>query len=169
MKKHLSFVIAVITASVFLPSCEEKSDDIIWDFAPIVLSISVTDHSGNDLLNRHIEGNIIGDGFRVLYDNRYFYLDNNATQTELTTRYYMPHLYGVKVVQGNADYVLMLGEFDGQKDCDITDIVIEWSDGSSDTFSYSNEVTWKKNKPKVKRYFYHNGKQVESSAISITK
>lgn len=168
MKRQLSLIITLIAGSFLLSSCS-KNEDMIWDFAPIELSISVTDHSGNDLLNRHIEGNIIGDGFRVLYDDRYFYLDDNTTQSDLTTRAYMPHLYGVKVVQGNTDYVLMLGEFDGQKDCGITDIVIEWSDGSTDTFSYSNEVTWKKNKPKVKRYFYHNGKQVESSAISITK
>lgn len=168
MKKHLSFIIAVITASVFLPSCEEKSDDIIWDFAPIVFSISVTDHSGNDLLNSQTEGNIVGKGFRVLYNDNYFYLSDNSTETD-ATRYYMPHLYGAKIIEAETGYVLELGEFDGQKDCDITDIVVEWSDGSTDKFSYSNEVTWRKNKPKIKRYFYHNDKQVETSVISIIK
>lgn len=167
MKKHPLLIIAAIAAGFFLLSCE-KNEGLIWDFTPIEFQIRATDHSGKDLLDSQTEGNIVGNGFRVLYDDNYFYLSDNAIELN-TTRYYMPNLYGTKITKDEMGYVLKLGEFDGQKNCDITDIVVEWSDGSTDTFSFSNEVTWRKNKPKIKRHFYHNDKMVETSAISIVK
>lgn len=42
-------------------------DDVVWDIAPVVVYVDVTDASGNNLLDRDVQGNIVGEAMTIEY------------------------------------------------------------------------------------------------------
>lgn len=165
MKRNLFVGALLLACGLLFSSCE----DVIWDIAPVEIKISVCDANGNDLLDPTAEGTLACEGTRLLYDGVYYDLKDNMSPA-MSTRYFMPEFYGIKLEKDSSGYMLCLGEFDGHKSTDWTEMVVEWSDGTTDTFAYSRRVKNQSSRNlKIKTRFYHNDKEVDSSKISIVK
>ncbi len=146
-------------------ACDDN-DDKIWDIYPIVLSISVQDAQGNDLLNPETPGSIAHRGIKAVYRGKTYQKDSIAKYTKA----YLAFFYGVytcKNDQGN--YYLAVGEFDGADTFDNEQVVIDWNDGTADTFSFSNKMHWNwKKEPVFDRAFFLNGVKADSSYGEFT-
>lgn len=135
-------------------ACDD-GDDRIWDIYPIVLSISVQDAQGNDLLNPETPGSIAHQGIKAVYQGKTYEKDSIVKYTKA----YLAFFYGVyawKNDQGN--YCLTVGEFDGAHTFDNEQVIIDWNDGTTDTFAFSNKLHWNwKKEPVCDRAFFLNG------------
>ena len=63
----MDYFLLRIFCCINFTSCDPANnggDDLIWDFAPIVLYISVQDAQGNDLLNPLTKGSIANQGIK---------------------------------------------------------------------------------------------------------
>lgn len=135
---------------------------LFWDFAPIVLQISVQDAQGNDLLNPEMEGFIGNKGIKAIYRGKTFEKDSVVIPKKIAvTRAYLPHFKGLQTWKNDKGrYFLTFGEFAGDDNFNNEQVKIDWSDGTSDVFSFSNHLQWKSNKePEITRSFFLNGEK----------
>lgn len=157
MKKYFQIKwmsIILLAVMPFVSACDNGIEDRVWDFDPIVLSIEVVDAQGNDLLNPNTAGNISEKKITATIDGK-TYTNNYAT-----SRYYLPNLFGLKTQKGpNGKYQLLIGEFDATKNIGNYAITIDWGDGTTDEFSYSNNLSWDQDNPIFDRHFFQNGKE----------
>ena len=51
MKTKLLYVISMFTLILFSGCDNDNEDVLIWDICPVVYTIQIMDHNGNDLLN----------------------------------------------------------------------------------------------------------------------
>lgn len=165
MKQNIFVNLFLLVIGFLFSSCES---DIIWDIAPVEIEVSVRDASGADLLNPSAEGTLACESTRLFFEGEYYYLQDLSQ--EMSTRYLMPDFYGIKLGKDSSGYVLHIGEFDGHKNSEMTEMIIEWSDGTTDTFAYSRRVKGQSSKRlKIRTRFYHNGEEVDSSKINLVK
>ena len=133
---------------------DENSDEIIWDFSPIVVSIKVLDSNGYSVLTTANTRNIA-----AVYRGMNY-------PCKSRTRYYMPDFFGLARVN---DY-LLFGELDATQVYEGEELVIKWGDGSpDDVITFSHQITWDNNgKPRYRQLFMLNGKVVDGQ-ITIYK
>lgn len=171
--KHLLvFFLSSLLCTVGFTACDEidtGGDDMIWDFYPIVLYISVQDADGNDLLNPDTQGSIANQGIKAIYKETIYEKDAPVSQT----RAYLAHFRGLQTIKSNEGvYFLTFGEFQGEKTFDNEQVTIDWNDGTKDVLTFSSKLSWKsKKEPVFDRKFCLNGNETEkqSSAFVITK
>lgn len=148
-------------------SCSNEDEDyMIWDFAPIVLRVSVQDAAGNDLLDPATENSIAHSGIKAIYKENIYEKDSVIDRG---ARYYLAHFYGLysyKPEKGN--YILTFGEFNGDDTFKNETVILDWNDGTKDIISFDSQLIWlSKNKPKIIRTFYLNGKETENPMTII--
>ncbi len=150
-------------------SSDNEDNNMIWDFAPIELHISVQDAQGHDLVNPETPGNIAKQGIKAIYKDKIYDKDAPVNQTKA----YMAQFNGLqteKTKEGN--YFLTFGEFNGDKTFTDEKITIDWNDGTQDVITFSSKLTWKsQNEPVFDRKFYLNGKDngVNLGSFTIIK
>ena len=149
-------------------ACNYKNDpNMIWDIYPTIIYISVEDTQGNSLLDPKVEGNILENGIKIIYQGKTYEKDSLY---DGLSRAYLARFYGIKtdsLVSGL--HVLSIGEFAGDKNYKNEEITIDWNDGSKDIIAFDSELSWKNKKPSVKRTLYLNGKKTENNPILIVK
>lgn len=105
----------------------------IIDWAPIVVSVYVQDENGNDRLDPASEY-FIGDQIKMTYDGEDYPM-------AIPTKYYMPHFYGLELVNVSESgrWHLRFGEFDGSQSRDDT-FTLTWPDGSKDEITFHRTI-----------------------------
>lgn len=171
--KHLLvFFFFTLLCAVGFTACDDidtEGDDLIWDFYPIVLYISVQDADGNDLLNPDTPNNIAHQGIKAIYKETIYEKDAPVSQT----RAYLARLRGLQTIKSKEGvYFLTFGEFAGENTFDNEQVTIDWNDGTKDVLTFSSKLSWKsKKEPVFDRKFCLNGKETEkkNSTFVITK
>ena len=130
------------------------------DFAPINFYIGVVNSDGVDLLNSENEDALDLSKIVLHFEGKSYMLNPEET------RAYLAIFSGMELRKYDNQNFLYVGEFDGGNNVENREFVIEWGDGTSDSFSYTNKVGVKSVR---KRRFYHNGKQVDSKYITVVK
>ena len=133
---------------------DENSDEIIWDFSPIVVSIKVLDSNGYSVLTTANTRNITAVYRGINYP------------CKSRTRFYMPDFFGLARVN---DY-LLFGELDATQVYEGEELAINWGDGSpNDVITFSHQIIWDNNgKPRYRQLFMLNGRVVDGQ-ITIYK
>ena len=112
--KSIGLFLLCIFCCINFTSCDPANnggDDLIWDFAPIVLYISVQDAQGNDLLNPLTKGSIANQGIKAIYKGETYEKDAPLNER---TRAYMAYFTGLQTeVSKDGKYYLTFGEFNG--------------------------------------------------------
>lgn len=172
IKHLLAFFMFYLLSAICFTACDEldtEGDDMIWDFAPIVLYISVQDADGNDLLNPETPGNIANQGIKAIYKDNIYEKDAPINSTKA----YLARFMGLQTIKSKEGvYFLTFGEFQGEKTFENEQVTIDWNDGTKDILTFSSKLSWKsKKEPVFDRKFCLNGKETEkqSSAFIITK
>ena len=160
------YLLMALCFSFAITSCGDKNEDIIVDYAPVEFYISVENKSGLDLLNSENEGAVDVDAIKLYYKDKSYSFNSEATSP--FTRAYMPHFEGMELQKIDGKYRIYVGEFDGNPGYSGDSFVMEWGDGSRDTFTYTNT---KVGRHGVEHKFYLNDHSVKSGAypyVSIT-
>lgn len=169
MKTKLLYVISMFTLILFSGCDNDNGDDRIWDIYPVVYTVQIMDHNGNDLLNPATPNSLDYTTIKAIYkDNDYPCKEEDYG----TTKAYMPRFYGLirSKSQKEGPYLLKFGELEGSKSYKDEAITLVYEDGSSDVISFNRDFRWdKKGNPDVKEQWFLNGKQVERGTITITK
>ena len=133
---------------------DENSDEIIWDFSPIVVSIKVLDSNGYSVLTTANTRNITAVYRGINYP------------CKSRTRFYMPDFFGLTRTN---DY-LLFGELDATQVYEGEELAINWGDGSpNDVITFSHQIIWDNNgKPRYRQLFMLNGRVVDGQ-ITIYK
>lgn len=165
--KRILFALLALTV---LGACKEKNDEnqdwMVYDIAPITLSILVKDANNEWLINDDLDSPIL-QGLKLYYNGECYTLESPENQAEAsaTTRAYLPHFYPLRIY----DHKLIIGEWNGAANYENETAIIEWGDGSTDTFSFSNKVTYNGYHPTISREMYFNGHKLEYSFLTIQK
>lgn len=104
------------------------------DFYPVVLTISVVDGDGNDLLDSE-SPLFVGDRLSLEFRNRSYVLAMPDTKT------YMPDFKGLQLICKDGLRMLSFGELDGESDYD-DDFILNLPDGSTRTIHYDRRVNY---------------------------
>lgn len=163
----LLFLFCCIHFTACEPANEEEN--LIWDFAPIVLRISVQDAQGNDLLNPLTPGSIAYQGIKAVYKGKTYEKDVLPANM---TRDYMAYFSGLQTrISQDGKYFLTFGEFNGDKTFENEEVKIDWNDGTASVITFSSKLTWKsKSDPVFNRKFCLDGKEIDySKGFVITK
>lgn len=141
--------LALCAATSGFTACSDDNggdDMVIWDVYPYSISMEVVDGQGNNLLDTKNANNVIKDSITALYEGQTYKVDTVI----LATRAIMPTFYGLAryAPSGTRNYILILGEFSGEKNVSNQEIIIDWKDGSKkDTITFSHTCTWPNNEP----------------------
>lgn len=134
----------IVLLMVYILSACGK-DDVIIDYAPVVISVKVQNEAGDNLLDPSVAGNILDRDISVTYEGNNYPIES----VDESGRFWPGFWRGVILVNGQ---VLEIGEFDGSsahEDC-VLHI------GTRDIpISYDAKF----NGMKVKRTYYFDGKQ----------
>lgn len=155
MKKWLFFI---LTLTLVLPvaSCsDDVNEEADTDFTPIQFYFNITDADGNFLLQSEEMRKMLSEKITMEYNGVVYNVVDGRSQS----LYYMPDFYGIALQKSSASdgYVLTVGEFDGSKNVNNASFTINWSDGTTDVVSYSNNVKKKGAETVIDRKFYWNG------------
>lgn len=171
--KSIGLFLLCIFCCINFTSCDpanNEGDDIIWDFAPIVLYISVQDAQGNDLLNPLTKGSIANQGIKAIYKGETYEKDAPLKER---TRAYMAYFSGLQTeINRDGKYYLTFGEFNGDHTFDNEKVEIDWNDGKEKSvITFSSKLTWKsKKEPVFNRKFCLNGEEISlKEGFIITK
>lgn len=106
----------LLTALIVLLTVSSCKNDIIYDYAPYILNINVTDNAGNNLLDPDVDGNITDETIEMEYDGKIYTMadtgDKYPGECIPVSRYYMPVFYGLTLTSYRAPWHLSFGEFD---------------------------------------------------------
>lgn len=154
-----------------LLSCDKiLNNGKIWDIGPVVVNVVVADVNGVDLLNPENQNSLDTSGIKVLYNGKEY--ECNKLVSEVLTRAYMPHFYGLQInkYSYHNSYILSFGELDGAKSYSNEEVTIFWGDGTSDKIKFNRKFRWKLNgDPKSSEEWFLNGKKVSDHLIKIVK
>lgn len=176
MKKYLFLSLFVL--ATLMTSClkdNNNDDDIIWDVAPINYYITVTDTSGDDLLDSTRTDNILKE-VSVSYNGKtYAPRSTKEIQDSIAkTRLYAPDFYGLYFQkfwdsQKNTygPFMLVFGEFDGMENAERREIILNYN-GQAYPIAYSNKFQWAADKsPLIDRKFYFGSTVAESNIFNL--
>lgn len=171
--RHLTLTAVLLTVATLFAGCGNDTDDgsdMIWDIYPFVARIALTDESGNNLLNPDTPGSMAKQRIFAIYKGRSFEKDSLVRIYNEQTRAYMAVLTGLKTMEANGKYYLEFGEFDGAKNYQNDEIILDYNDGSKkDTITFDHTFNWVNNAPSTHTEFRLNGKKVENTPIIIVK
>ena len=140
--------ILVIILSVFAFVSCQKEEKGIWlvDWAPIEMFIYVQDANGQDLLNPQSESAINLDGITIEYEGETFTVKKGYSLPQgvvATTRTYAAFFDGITLeVNSDGVYYLSIGEWNGDDKRDYTTVTLDWGNGESDIFGFSNDYDY---------------------------
>ena len=159
IKTALLAVISCNLLATLTASCSSDDaaltpeDDLIWDIAPLVISVKVVSPEGYAVLNANTTSRITA------------YYQGNTFACIPLNRAYAPQSYGLTYMN---DY-LLFGELSGTDTYHGEQLILNWGDGSKqDTITFSHQMSWQDNTPTFKREFRLNGK-VQNDQIVIYK
>ncbi len=163
--------LVVCIGAILLCGCEDNRGKLIWDIIPLTYEISVVDSRGNNLLNEDTEGNILSDNIKAVYNGVEYLLGDDASKQEsraLPTTF--RELFLSSTNNGwNADSgenKLYFGEFTGEESQDV-EFVIDWGDGTTDTFRLTRDCEWKNGDPVfTNTALYLNAEKVSDDVFS---
>lgn len=169
------FTIFVLTVLLFpLCSCNDDDNEVIYDFAPIVLDVAVVDQKGNSLLSEDYENNIVGTSVTFADEEGEYPVDWEIYKKQ-QSRAYLPIFYGAVYApakkwdgtkwEPSDEWRIYFGELDGSKNIDRT-FIVEIC-GQKFDLRVTNKLKWKKNKPEIDRHFYLNGIEQENSSYNL--
>ena len=133
MKKIFRLLFGMTLMAGLMTGCSSDDssipkDDLIVDYAPIVISVKVLSPEGYSILNAQNTQVIT-----AVYNGKSYTCQSRATTP---TRYYMPYFYGLSYQN---DY-LLFGELDGAKDYKDEQLILHWGgDLKPDTVTFSHE------------------------------
>lgn len=162
MQQKLLFL---VFSFILLSGCNK---DVIWDIYPVVISVSVVDAQGNDLLNPQTPGCLDAGKIKAIYKGQEYKCKDPY---KIKTKAYMPRFYGLELCKYSYSqvYLLNFGEFDGAQDYKNEVVFLVWEDGSSDKICFSRDYKMKRKGPKVKEKWFLNDTPVSSEVIRIVK
>lgn len=186
--KNLSYAVLCCLAAIAFSSCSNKfNDDVIWDFSPLTLEFYVIDNAtGANLLDSSIDGNILSENITIEYNGNVYNVLNindpapwpSEVKDGLQTRYYAPLNLGLRYISKSyipkedadgykqIDFLhLEFGEFDSTDDLHNQEMVIKWSDGSSNKIVFDCYITWKNGTPKLHHDVWKDGEKIEGNKI----
>lgn len=135
--------------------------DLIWDYAPIVLDLEVVNAQGQDLLDSTVVGNINGQKITATFQGKTYQRDVNVS-----SRAYFAVFRGLITHKASSGYTLRFGELSGEETFNNEKLVIDWGDGKKDVITIYNRLV---KEGKIKRRFYLNGKEQDSSTFIFQK
>lgn len=155
--------------------CSCDNEEMIWDMAPVNVTIHIQDADGNNLLSPSVSGNLQGKKIIAEYKGEEYELNWDATDK---TRYYLPFFSGLTLQSGytqSGDYweadqnknYLSFGGFDGEENQDIS--ISLHIEGYSDPWniSVSHHVKWEGGSPRVTNTAALNGRKTPYDNIII--
>ena len=164
--KFLLFAILAIGLS----SCDLIPEGKIWDIAPVVYIVEVTNAGGVDLLNQENPNAIDTSLIKAVY--RGVEYKCSIDPYIASTKAYLPRFHGLqlsKYYQSNI-FVLRFGELDGAKSYSNEELTILWGDGTSDKIKFNRKFRWKINgDPDSSEEWFLNGTKVSGKVIKIIK
>lgn len=172
MKKFFA-VLFLASGLLSFTSCSEDPDGpepgMIWDIAPFVINITVSDKDGNDLLNPETSFSIANNGIKAIFGGETFEMDSMPV-ADGQSRAILAVFRGLYSYQGSdGRYRLSFGEFAGDRNYDPQELVIDWNDGTpNDTIVFSHSFWWENHEPEQKTVVYLNGKETDAP-VAIVK
>ena len=172
MKKFFA-VLFLASGLLSFTSCSEDPDGpepgMIWDIAPFVINITVSDKDGNDLLNPETSLSIANNGIKAIFGGETFEMDSMPV-ADGQSRAILAVFRGLYSYQGSdGRYRLSFGEFAGDRNYDPQELVIDWNDGTPNgTIVFSHSFWWKNHEPEQKTVVYLNGKETDAP-VAIVK
>lgn len=167
MKKFLGVLFLASGLLSFTGCSGEESDgpepDVIWDIAPFVIHITVSDKDGNDLLDPETSQSIADNGIKAIWTGRTFEKDSIFVP-DGQSRAVLAVFRGLYANQWpDGRYRLSFGEFAGDRNYEPQELVIDWNDGTpNDTIVFSHSFWWENHEPNQKTIVYLNGKETDS-------
>lgn len=173
MKRFFVFAAAVV--SLFTLSCDKYDkyeEDIIIDWAPIVMNIYLGDYSGNDLLDQNSERAVDLSNLVVRYEGEEYPLGEtllSSGEPTVGTRAYLAR-FGFISLERDAEgkVYLRIGEWDAVNRWQDCSLEVDWG-FATDVLSFSSDYTYnpkhRNNGDKNWGYTFHrtaylNGEQV---------
>lgn len=164
-------VVALIAAMFvcFLTSCHNEEDEgfAIWDFTPLCAEIQIVDADGNNLLVPDAEGSWYGTDMSMGYEDKVY----DAIWSTDESRYYMPHFYGLRFINGlyrqPEKRYLSFGEFDRARNQHLEMTFCIHDINTVYNIEIDHEITWKKKQPTMKLKIKVNGKKIDGEVIKI--
>lgn len=168
MKTRCLFIGAMLLSLCCFTSCNDDENldgpapDVIWDIYPFGISIEVTDAEGNDLLNPETENSIANQGIKMIYRGMTYEKDSLAIDEQ--TRAVLVRFYGLRTYQRNdGRYLLIIGEFYGNRDYNNESIILDWNDGTpKDTITFSHKFWWENQEPESETIVRLNGVETDN-------
>ncbi len=158
----------VVDGNSIVITSTDKYDDIIWDYAPVSLCITVSDQDGQDLLDESVEGNILSDGISLSYDGSNYTMVQDPSQVQ--TRAVYVEFYGLTRYYSDYDerYLLNFGDFEGNNSYDMT-LQLNLGDETQYDLRYVRQFDHANllEQPIVEQEFYINGEKIDSDIYEI--
>lgn len=147
----------LMLALTLTTSCEEDEDDLIVDFYPLTLVINVEDSDGHNLLCK--DGSLHNGDFTMEYEGINYPV--NWDGKPVSTRYYMPHLYGLYYHSGKGylEECLIFEELDGS--LSKLDLKLRMPDGKEHDIHINRDISIKRQDVFIDQEVFLDGKIVE--------
>jgi hypothetical protein len=157
MKKiYLLMMFTLAALSFGLSACSnDDDDDIIWDFAPVGVTIYVTDANGADLIAA--DGSLYQSDIKMIYRGEEY----DARWDFATTRYYMPYMYGLCYIPAEGEQAarLVFGELNG--DLGDADLTLVMPDGTQHAIHIHRVITTSGSDCSVSQRVTLDGRELE--------
>lgn len=156
--------------AIGLSSCDIIPDGKIWDIAPVVYIVEVTNARGVDLLNQDNQNAIDTSLIKAVYRG----VEYKCTKDPYTvsTKAIMPRFHGLqlsKYYQSNT-FVLRFGELEGATSYSNEELTLLWGDGTSDKIKFNRKFRWKINgDPDISEEWFLNGTKVSGRVVKIIR
>lgn len=172
MKVSMRCFLMLVAGLVMLLPLGCGDDDVVWDIAPVVVYVDVTDASGNNLLDRDVQGNIVGEAMTIEYRGEAY-----GVQWETLwpgyTRAYFAQFHGMlhhpadryKPASAENPWILEIGELPGDDDYDVT-LPLKYKDREFD-IRVVNRFKWVNDLHARTTEVYLDGKRCDSQSVSI--
>lgn len=149
----------------YLVVSQEISDkpDYIWDYVPFYLSLYVYDEQGVNLAKK-MSKEELSKALTVSFRGEEFTFEDGKPRPQ---RVVAPRWWGlVRATDYDGEYCLNFGEFEGGSFFRDEEVVLKWSDGSTDTILFSSHV---EKAGEIERSYSLNGVVQEEAKFSFVK
>ncbi len=180
LKKTLLILLSLMAVTlVSLSSCNSgNGGNMIWDVYPIVVSVTVADKAGNDLLDSAATKTVLKNKISLLFKGKQYPLKSYAewlkekhkADGDFHLSAYKPVMQGFLLCNGKnfntKSNFLSFGEIDGAETLKNEKMVIDWGDGTRDEITLYNHVIEGDKDLKCTRKIWLNGKQLKHNTGS---